>query len=80
MTDPMELTGRKEPVEQAIAGGRSLWDDARRRLFNNKAAVVSMWVLGVLVFLAAFGPMLWVHDYRQISADVELAPTLADWH
>ncbi|WP_084395622.1 ABC transporter permease [Henriciella aquimarina] len=80
MVDTLDMTGRKDPVEQSLAGGRSLWDDARRRLFNNKAAVVSMWVLGVLILLALFGPMLWVHDYSRISGDVELAPTLTDWH
>ncbi|QYJ02396.1 ABC transporter permease subunit [Thalassovita mediterranea] len=74
------MTGRKDPVEQALAGGRSLWDDAKRRLFNNKAAVISMWVLGVMIFLAAFGPMLWVHDYSRISAQTELAPTFENWH
>ena len=44
MTDTMDLTGRKQAVETAIQGGRSLWDDAKARLFRNKAAVVSMWV------------------------------------
>ena len=80
MVDTLDMTGRKDPVEQAIAGGRSLWDDAKRRLFNNKAAVVSMWVLGVMMLLAVFGPMLWVHSYSQISAQTELAPTFENWH
>ncbi|WP_300379264.1 ABC transporter permease [Henriciella sp.] len=80
MVDTLDMTGRKDPVEQALAGGRSLWDDAKRRLFNNKAAVISMWVLGVLILIAAFGPMVWVHDYSQISADTELPPTLQNWH
>ncbi|RIJ29498.1 ABC transporter permease [Henriciella algicola] len=80
MVDTLDMTGRKDPVEQALAGGRSLWDDAKRRLFNNKAAVISMWVLGVMIFLAAFGPMLWVHDYSRISAQTELAPTFENWH
>ena len=80
MVDTLDMTGRKDPVEQALAGGRSLWDDARRRLFNNKAAVISMWVLCILILLAIFGPMLWVHDYSAISADTELPPTMQDWH
>ena len=53
MVDTLDMTGRKDPVEQAITGGRSLWDDAKRRLFNNKAAVVSMWVLGLIEPAAA---------------------------
>ncbi len=35
--------------------GRSLWDDARRRLARNKAAVASLWTLGFMVLLAAIG-------------------------
>ena len=80
MTEAMDLTRRQEPLEQAVKGGRSLWDDARGRLFRNKAAVFSMWVLGILMLVAAFGPMLWVHDYRSISINVELPPTLENWH
>ncbi|MCF6329759.1 MAG: ABC transporter permease subunit [Henriciella sp.] len=80
MADAMDLTGRKEPLEQVITGGRSLWDDARTRLFRNKAAVVSMIILGILVFAAAFGPLLWVHDYKAISPNVKIAPTMDNWH
>ena len=76
----LDPTGRVEAVNQAIAGGRSLWDDARARLFRNKAAVASMWVLGVLVMIAIIGPMIWVHDYRTISDLRTIAPTFKDWH
>ena len=79
--DPLlDPTGRVEPVNQAIAGGRSLWDDARARLFHNKAAVASMWVLGVMIIIAVIGPMVWVHDYRTISGARAIAPTLENWH
>ena len=61
--------------------GRSLWEDARRRLLRNPAAVISLYVLGVLVLLAAFGPLLWVHRVDTIFRDeVGLAPTLQNWH
>lgn len=81
MTDPMDVARVKEPVEQAIAGGRSLWEDARARLFRNRAAVVSMWVLGLLALIAIFGPMLWPHSYEeiQINGDTKLAPQWKDW-
>lgn len=44
--------------------GRSLWQDARRRLFHNKAAVVSMVILSVIVLLALLAPSLspWPFD------------------
>ena len=76
----LDPTGRVEPVTQAIIGGRSLWDDARARLFRNKAAVVSMWILGVIVLIALFGPMVWVNDYKAISNARTIAPTLEGWH
>ena len=48
-----------EPVK-----GRSLWQDARRRLFHNKAAVASMIILGIIVVLAVLAPHLspWPFD------------------
>ena len=36
--------------------GRSLWQDARRRLLRNEAAVVSMIVLAVIASLALHAP------------------------
>lgn len=68
------------PVTEAIVQGRSLWDDARRRLMRNRAAVVSMWVLGILCLIAAFGPMLWVHDSETQSSLIKIAPTFENWH
>jgi oligopeptide transport system permease protein len=60
--------------------GRSLWDDARRRLMGNRAAVASMIVLGVLVALAVVGPYLTPFPYDQVNKqDVWVAP-LTDGH
>jgi oligopeptide transport system permease protein len=68
------------PPPQAIRG-RSLWDDARRRLMRNPAAVVSLYVVAILALIAIFGPMLWVHNYSTIFPDeVAIAPTLRDLH
>src|SRR5690606_24634635 len=70
----------------ALAGGaalkgRSLWDDARGRLFRNKAAVASLVVLGLLALAAVFGPMVWPHDYDTIYRDrVAIGPTLQNLH
>lgn len=55
--------------------GRSLWDDARRRVFRNRAAVASMITLGVLVLVAGIGPYLLPYSYDQVNkADVWLPP------
>lgn len=61
--------------------GRSLWDDAQRRLMANPAAMASMITLAVLVLLAVFGPMLWPHEVGTLYRDrVSIAPTGAHMH
>lgn len=73
---PSEKT---EMMTQAV--GRSLWDDARRRLFSNKAAVTSMIVLALLVAIALIGPFFWPHSFREISSAGPLhPPSLAPFH
>ncbi|MDB5439138.1 MAG: peptide transporter permease, partial [Caulobacteraceae bacterium] len=60
---------------QKAAKGRSLWDDARRRLFRNKAAVGGMIVLALLVVAAIVGPHLTPYTYDEINKnDVWLEP------
>lgn len=51
-----------EPMEEVK--GRSLWQDARRRLLHNKAAVASMILLSIIVVLAIVAPALspWAYD------------------
>ena len=65
-----------EPAPMSIPiKGRSLWDDARRRLMRNRAAVASGGVLIVLVLLAVVGPLLVPYRFDQINKDdVWLAP------
>ena len=68
------------PQPQAVRG-RSLWEDARRRLMRNPAAVTSLYVVAILVLIAVFGPFLWVHKYDTIFRDsVAIAPTFTDMH
>ncbi|MEM9740512.1 MAG: ABC transporter permease subunit [Pseudomonadota bacterium] len=81
MADLLRDPNSIEPaVTEAIVSGRSLWDDARARLLRNRAAVVSIWVLGVLIFVAAFGPALWVHDSETQSSLIKIAPTFENLH
>jgi oligopeptide transport system permease protein len=54
--------------------GRSLWQDARRRLLRNRAALVSMVVLGIIARLALFAPLLSPHAYDEIYWERILAP------
>ena len=70
-----------EPVLPAGVKGRSLWEDARRRLFRNPAAVISMYVVAILVLIALFGPFLWVHSPEEIFRDrVGIGPTWENMH
>ena len=56
-------------MESASLKGRSLWDDARRRLFRNKAAVAGLAILALLVALAVVGPFLLPYTYDQVNKD-----------
>jgi oligopeptide transport system permease protein len=69
-------------LEGAAVQGRSLWEDARARLMRNRAAVVSMIILGALIVLALLGQFgVWVHDYDTIYRDrVWTSPTFENLH
>jgi len=64
-----------EGAPRAAFKGRSLWDDALRRLLRNRAAVAGMVVLGLLVLAAIFGPYLTAYRYDEVNkSDVWFAP------
>ncbi|MDE2135391.1 MAG: ABC transporter permease subunit [Alphaproteobacteria bacterium] len=44
--------------------GRSLWVDARHRLFENKAAVVGMFLLALIALMAIFAPLLSQYSFE----------------
>jgi oligopeptide transport system permease protein len=50
--------------------GRSLWSDARRRFFRNKAAVGGVIVLAIVVFLSFIGPYFSQYSYDSIDWEV----------
>jgi oligopeptide transport system permease protein len=61
-------------------GGRSLWDDARRRLFRNRAAVASLMLLALLVIAATVGPWLSPFAYDDLHKDQIWSGPLAYGH
>ena len=62
------------PIPDAIEG-RSLWQDAWRRLLRNRAAVASLIILGLIAFFSIFGPYALAWSYDQIDWDhVEAVP------
>lgn len=61
--------------------GRSLWDDSRRRLLANKAAMAGFIVLGALSLIAVIGPLVWPHPYAMQYQDrLHIGPTLENMH
>jgi oligopeptide transport system permease protein len=78
LNTPQEKT---QLMEKSALFGRSLWDDAKARLLRNKAAIISMYILGFLVVLAIFGPMVWPHPYDKIYDElVMMPPSFGDLH
>ncbi len=60
--------------------GRSLWEDARRRLFANKAALASMIVLFLVLLAAIFWPLISPHAYNDVNYSAySVAPSAEYW-
>lgn len=61
--------------------GRSLWQDARRRFFNNKAALTSLVVLFFISLFVIFAPSLIPYSYYDTDwGMVASAPDIASQH
>jgi oligopeptide transport system permease protein len=69
-----------EAMQSAALKGRSLWDDARRRLLRNKAAMGSLILLAVLFVAAAVGPYLTAFPFDQINKNDVWLPPLTGGH
>lgn len=74
-------------AEQVVeVEGRSLWQDARRRFFTNKAAVVSLIILAIIACLAIFGQFMSPWNYADIDwsalSDISTLgrPSIANGH
>jgi oligopeptide transport system permease protein len=61
--------------------GRSLWQDARRRLFRNKAAVVSMVLLAFIATMAVLAALLSPHPSDEVCGErIAAPPVFANAH
>ncbi len=67
--DTEEAVLAAEPIK-----GRSLWQDARRRLFANRAAVTSMVILFIIAALAIVVPNVSPHPYKKDYYDRVACP------
>jgi oligopeptide transport system permease protein len=77
VSTPILAPGSREgaALMETAVKGRSLWDDARRRLLRNGGAVGGMIVLAILVLVAIIGPYVTPFAYDQINkGDVWAAP------
>ncbi len=73
----VNLTSRHGDALETAAGveGRSLWQDAWRRLLRNRAAVVSLVILAVIGLLSVLGPYALPWSYDEIDWDhIEALP------
>lgn len=74
----MTIEAATPPVE--IEPPASLWGDAWARLRANKIAMLGLLIIGLLLFVAIFGPWLTPYDFLSQNLDGRnLAPSLAHW-
>ncbi len=60
---------------------RNLWADARNRFFKNRAAVVSLVILTIIVLMCIVGPWVLPHAFDTADWDaMSAAPSLANAH
>lgn len=59
---------------------RSLWSDAWRRLRRNRAAMASLFFLGLMLIACLLGPALTGHPYDRVYADYVRVPAQISAH
>lgn len=79
-TDRMERIS-DDMVDAEDIRGRSLWQDAWGRFFRNKAAVISLFILGLIVLFTLIGPYFAEWDFETADwANMGTAPSLEAGH
>ena len=58
--------------DEELEKGRSLWQDAWSRLINNKAAMIGLVILTIIIILAAAAP--WIAPYSYEAQDLQMGP------
>lgn len=79
----MQNSNKNQPLVDitATVQGRSLWQDARRRFFRNKAAVASLTILCCILLFITFAPMLMPFSYEDTDWNMMgIAPDFASQH
>ena len=60
--------------------GRSLWKDAMARFRRHRAAMASVWVLGVITVLAILVPEFWPNSLEEVNWDYLESPPTTENH
>lgn len=68
------MTDTALPASAAAVQGRSLWADARARLWANKAAVASLFFLVFMAIISIVGPMLSPHEFSRVYPEYVRVP------
>ncbi|WP_442805438.1 oligopeptide ABC transporter permease OppC [Testudinibacter sp. TR-2022] len=61
-------------LAQQEVEGRSLWQDAKRRFFHNRAALVSLFILSLITLFVIFAPMLMPFPFDETDWNMMSAP------
>ena len=68
-------------IEEMQLEGRSLWQDAKRRFFRNKAAVVSLIILAFIIIFITVAPWFFPFTYEDTDWNMmSAAPTMGGAH
>lgn len=79
----MQNSSKNQPLVEVTSTiqGRSLWQDARRRFFRNKAAVASLIILLCILLFITFAPMLMPFSYEDTDWNMMgMAPDFESQH
>lgn len=67
--------------QDLVLAGRSLWQDARRRFFRNKAAVAGLITLFAIILFISFAPLIMPFSYEDTDWEMmNMAPDFASQH
>ena len=78
----MRLLKKTDNLEMSYSlKGRSLWVDAIRRLFQNKAAVISLFILIFISIISVFGPFFIQYGFSDTDwSSIYQPPSLENGH
>ncbi|NJM09157.1 ABC transporter permease [Candidatus Gracilibacteria bacterium] len=74
MTTTARTVNPTDVIDSDKRVGRSLWADARRRLFRNRGAVIGLITIAFFVLLALFAPLIAPHNPVDQTANNSLKP------